>query len=113
MSFRAVQNGPRVLILVNGRLAADLDSQTALDTARALIGVARLAQEQELAEEVTEDSALFLRKTGLGLAHSPLIISEAHKMAQWDSRFRRVPAIEGIRSAEKVGRPRLIQSGAK
>lgn len=113
MSFRAIQNGPRVLILVNGKLLADLDCDAAIETGKAFLSVGRSAQEVRDVEKVAQDSALLLRVSGLGLAHNQAVASEAYKRAQWDRGLRKVRAIEGIPSESKVGRPSLINRKRK
>jgi hypothetical protein len=108
-AVRIVQNRGRVLLLVDGRLVADMPWQAADNTAAAFRSVARKAEEWDSAERIIADQAL-LHRIGvpLGLTDHPLLQREAVKMAQSDRALRRyLPG--GVRSKEVFGTPKLIQ----
>ncbi len=106
-SLRFRQVGAAVDVIVDGRLVASLPWQAALDSARALQGVARLAETHAKVEQVVDDHALLIRAgVPIGLSHTPRMIDEAAKRAAWDRDLRRyLPG--GVKSREAFGTPAI------
>lgn len=77
------QEGKRVAVVANGRLALDLPWEQALELARALKVKALAAQQWAQAEQLVADQALLLRAGApVGLTDNPLIQREAWKAAE-------------------------------
>jgi len=111
---RIVQNGNRVVMVINGRQVEGMPWQTALQLAKALTSVAKQAEEWDNAERIASDQALLMR-TGapFGITQHPKIRSEAEKRALYDRTLRRyIPhtPLTGIRSREVFGVPSLLQT---
>ncbi len=103
------QYGERVLLIVDGRLVADMPWQAALNVSAALRNKAKLAEEIAQAEKIAQDQAILTRAGfPVGLSNHPKIKDEAAKIAAWDSKLRRyMPG--GVKSKEVFGTPTIIQ----
>jgi len=103
------RDGLDVVILIDGKMAAELPWDAALLLADAIKEQARRIEEWVKAEQIAYDEAILLRKgIPLGLTSNPVIIKEAGKLAGWDSNLRRyLPG--GVRSQEAVGAPSVIR----
>jgi hypothetical protein len=110
---RFIQNGGRVLMLVDDKLSADLPWRAADVVAKALLSVSRLAEEWDDAERLAIDSAILLRAgVGFGLTDHPRIAGEARKEAVSNRQLRRyMPG--GVKSREQFGKPSVANVGAK
>lgn len=107
--YRIVQNGSRVLILMDGTLQADVPWQEAKRFAQNVAAVAKLANEWEEAERVAMDAAILLRAgANIGLANHHAILKEAVSLAVNDRDLRRF--MPGIRSTEVFGAPTIRNS---
>src|SRR5262245_61500210 len=107
---QVLQYGTRVVVVnADGAIAADMTWEGATELGKALMAVARLAEEWAKAEKVAQDNALLLRKgIPLGLANHPAIQKESAKIAQWDRELRRaIPG--GVQAKEIVGTPTIIR----
>lgn len=102
------QDGPHVLLLVDGRLVAEMPWNAALDVSRAIHVKAKAAEEIAKAAGIIYDHAILMRHGfRFGLTSHPLLQGEAAKQAAWNRNLRRyIPG--GVRSEEMVGTPSLI-----
>lgn len=107
--LRVLQKGARVLLIVDGRLVADMPWQAADQSAAALRSVARLAEEWDQAESIISDQAVLIRSGApFGLTSNRRLLSEAVKTAANDRDLRRyLPG--GIKSREVFGAPSITQ----
>ena len=107
--LRFRQERDRVLVLLNGRLIADMPWDAADDCWKAMRSVSKLAEEYALANRIIFDHALLLRVGAtIGLTNNRKMQAEAAKEAAWNSDLRRyLPG--GVKSEEQVGLPRIIQ----
>ncbi len=107
------QEGERVLLVVNGRLAADMPWDAALEVAKFLHQKAKLAEEHAKANQIIYDSAILLRVGfPIGLSNNRAIQKEAGKEAAWNQKLRRyLPG--GVKSQEAVGTPTIIRHKLK
>jgi hypothetical protein len=106
-------DGPRVLLILGGRLLLDLPWDAAIALSRAIYQQAKRAEELAKAEQIVMDQALVTR-LGLpfGLSSHPVILDEACKEAAWNRDLRRyIPAAraKGIESQSVVGEPTVIR----
>lgn len=101
----------RVLMIIDGKMVADVPHEAAARMAKALAQVAKVAEENANALKVAGDVAILLRAgANIGLTNNPRINAEAAKRAQWDSDLRRyMPG--GVKSNEQFGRP-AVRVGA-
>lgn len=110
------QEGGRVQVIVNGKLAIDLPHDAALDLARAIHTKAKIAEEWASAQAIAHDQAILMRLgVPLGFTNHPAIIKEAQKEAAWNSELRRyIPPgrAKGIESQETFGAP-IIHGGKR
>lgn len=107
--IRIRQDGTHVLLIVGGKLVADLPWDAALDVAQAIKHQARRAEELAKAVGVAFDQAILIRSGApFGLTSHPAIQAEAAKLAAWDSSLRRYMS-KGIRSEEQFGMPGIKQ----
>jgi len=108
-SLTVRRNGPRILLLHEGRALADLPWEAALDLAHALRAQAKRAEEIACREQVVRDQAI-LHRLGirLGLIADPRLQQDALREAAWNTELRRyLPG--GIQTQEAVGTPTLIR----
>lgn len=85
-----IQDDERVLLVIDGRLVADLPPEAAIALGRALITKGRLAEEIVHRERVIADQALLFRSgVGIPLIVNPALRAEAGKEAAWNSELRR------------------------
>jgi hypothetical protein len=85
-----IQDGERVLLVIDGRLVADLPPEAAINLGRALITKGRLAEEIVHRDRVIADQALLFRAgVGIPLIVNPALRAEAGKEAAWNSELRR------------------------
>lgn len=108
------RDGHRVLLVVDGRRAADLPWEMALEVAKAITLQARDIEEDIKHEPIIADSALLIRSGApIGLSSNPAILNEAAKEAVHNTRLRRhIPSTSGIGAINSkgiVGKPRLIK----
>lgn len=98
----------RVLLLLDGRLIADLPWEKAEVLWKAIRTQTKAAEEYALAQPLIMDQALLLRLGAtIGLSSHPAIQAEAAKEAAWNTHLRRyLPG--GVRSQEQVGTPGII-----
>lgn len=112
--IRVIQNGARVLLLIDGKRVEGMPHHAAMQLSRALAGVAKLADEWDQAERIVADQALLMRAGApFGLSDNPKIIAEARKQAELDRDLRRYlprPAIPAIASRETFGAPTIRQT---
>lgn len=101
------QDGDRVLLLIDGKLVADIPHQAALELANALRSQAKAAEEWANAVRIAQDQAVLMRSGApFGLTDHPAIITEARAIAQHDRNLRRyMRRPGGIRTGEAFGRP--------
>lgn len=115
--IRVIQNGARVVLLINGKRVEGMPHQSAAQLGKALLGVARLAEEWDQAERIAADQALLMRAGApFGLSDNPKILAEARKQARHDRDLRRYiprPAIPAIASRETFGAPTIRQTPPK
>lgn len=107
MNVRA--DGPRVVVLVDGRCVMNIDHQLAEVLGRSLVRQAKKAEESAKAEQIVKDQA-FLTRTGAPFAFTnrPDILKEAAKEAAHDPKLRKMfPG--GIRSQVQFGVPSVIR----
>lgn len=113
-TFRAVQHYGRVLLLIDGRLVADIPHQSAIDVSNAIRSVAKQAEEWDQAERIAMDQAILTRcGAPFGLTNNPKIMGEAIKEALHNRDLRRyIPPARalGIQTREMFGTPTLIQT---
>lgn len=111
-SIRTIIHNGKCVLLVNGRLTADLPPEAALQLAAALIQQARQIQNDQHNAASPIDQAILMRAgSKIGLTSNPKVIDEAYKEAQWNRDLRRyMPAAPSIQSREKFGIP-LIRGG--
>lgn len=110
--IRIVQDGPRVVLLIDGR-PASFPWNVALDVAAALREKAKAAEELAKAEGIIFDQALLIRR-GLrfGLTTHPILQRLAGQAAAWDRTLRRaLPG--GVKSQEQFGAPTIIRHSPK
>jgi len=103
------QNGTRVLVLIDGKLALDLPWEAALALSKGIRIQAKRAEELAKAPQIIQDQAL-IQRAGfpVGLTNNPDIQKEAMKVAQHDRKLRRfLPG--GIKSEGAVGTPTVIK----
>ena len=106
--FRALQDYGRVLLLVDGKLAADVEWKVALEIAEGIRKVAKRAEEWAKAEQIAADHALALRSGfPVGLTAQPKIVDEANKLATYDRTLRRAIS-SSVRTRDWIGVPGLI-----
>jgi len=105
VNIRVLQNGPRVLLLVNGTLVADIPAGKAKEVGGALRVVGARAEEWEQAERLIQDQAIMIR-TGapIGLTDNVAINKAALTEAQWGNLRRYIPNPGAIKSAEVFAR---------
>jgi len=103
------QYGPRVLLILNGKLVADMPWQAALNVSNSIRSKAKMAEEIAKAEQIAGDQAILTRAGfPVGLSNHPKIKDEAAKLAAWDTNLRRyMPG--GVKSKEVFGVPNIIQ----
>lgn len=113
-TFNIKQEGDRVIFLCNGRLVFSMPHDAAEVIGRAILSQAKRAEEYARAETIALDSAIMLR------AGAPFILSdrrdiltEAQKLAAWDSQLRRYMPDRGIKSQEVFGCPVVINHPPK
>lgn len=111
------QHYDRVQILIDGRLAADMPWQQALELSRAIHGQAKQAEAWAKASAIAKDQAILTRLgVPIGLSSDPRVIAEARKQAAWDRDLRRyIPQAraKGVGSAEIFGTPTITQGPPK
>ena len=107
--FRVRQEGTRVMILLDGRLVADLPWEKADALWKAIRAQTKRAEEEAMAQPIIMDQALLLRiGARLGLTNRADLQAAAGKEAAWNRDLRRyLPG--GVKSQEAVGTPTLIQ----
>lgn len=112
-TLRVLQNGDRVLVLVNGGLVADIPWQKGDEVARAITTATRKAEEWAKAEAIASDQAILLRAgVPLGLSNHPAIRAEALKLALNDRALRRyMPG--GVKARAEFGAPVIRQGGTR
>ena len=101
--------GPRVVVLVDGRCVMNIDYQLAEVLGRSLVRQAKKAEETAKASQIVKDQA-FLTRTGAPFAFTnrPDILKEAAKEAAHDRDLRRMfPG--GIRTNVQFGVPAVIK----
>ncbi len=112
--IRILQNGARVLLVINGRQVEGMPWQTALQVAEALRRVGKLAEEWAQADRIADDQALLMRAGApIGLTQQQGIRAEAEKRALHDRDLRRylpTTPLSGIDSREHFGVPKLSQT---
>lgn len=103
------QEGPKVLLLIDGRAVLDMPWDAAIEVGRAFIEQARKAEEVTKALSIAGDQALLIRLgVPIGLTSHPSIQAEAAELAQSDPELRRyLPG--GVKSKEVFGEPRVIR----
>ena len=111
--MRILQDGTKVLLLLDGRLIAEIPWKHADEVARAIIIAARKAEEWDKALDIAKDNAVLLRAgVPLGLSNHPDILGESVKIAR-DDRELRLAMPGGIKAQSVVGTPTLTQSAPK
>lgn len=109
-SVRILQAGDRVLLLIDGRLVADMPHQAAFQVSRAFYSVGKKAEEWANAEAIAKDQGLLLRAgVPIAITDEEKIAEEARQIAMHDRDLRRF--IRFPRYPEKVGRP-TVKKGA-
>ncbi|MGH9158189.1 MAG: hypothetical protein ACRD1K_20665 [Acidimicrobiales bacterium] len=103
------REGPKVVLLVQGRRLMDLPWGAALELGQAFIHQARRIEEIEKRDQVVFDQAILNRKgIKIGLAVDPRLREQAMQEAHWNSNLRRyLPG--GVASQEAVGIPTIIR----
>ena len=114
-AFTVRQEGANVVILLDGRLVAELPWSHALNLGQGITYQARKAEEIAKHERVTADAALLLRAgSPINIVNDPGIADEAIKMAQYDRNLRRhLPGSPNLDSKMEVFAPSLLNSGKK
>lgn len=108
---RIIQAGPRVLLLLNGKLACDMTWEGARDLGAALRACSNRARDYVNHEQVISDQALLTRSGAPFAIAGGKMYEEAKKEAQWGKTRRLVSA--SIRSEAAVGEPTIIQHPPK
>lgn len=105
--IKLIRHEDKVCILINGKLAADLPAEVALQMGAGLIAKGREIMNDRDPEKQIIDQAILMRAgIVIGLSDNPKVLSEALKEAQWHSGLRRyMPHATGIASSEVVGTP--------
>jgi hypothetical protein len=108
-TYRIRQNGTDVEIIHDGKLVALVGWEAALEYARHVTIVARLAEQWAKAEKTAVDQAILMRAgVPLDLCAHEAIHDEAAKRAQW-GRELRLASIKGIPTRERFGLPSVIR----
>jgi len=103
------REGSKVLLLSGGVLICEMHWQKADELAKSLQRKARLAEEEEKATQIVNDSAILMRAGApFSLSNRPDILKEAVKEAAWNRDLRRFMPF-GVRSKEVFGVPTIIQ----
>jgi hypothetical protein len=112
-SWRIFNDGVRVLVSINGRMPKAIPWQRADEIAKALMGNARICEENGNADKIIHDAAI-LARTGLpiGLTNNPKMQEEARKESMHNREIRRsnLPDIGSIPSQEVFGTPAVSRS---
>jgi hypothetical protein len=113
--FRVKQENERVLLLLDGRLLAEMPYDAANGLAKAIYQVSKRAEEWVKREQVADDAALLARVGApFNLVNDPRIAEEALKRAQHDPKLRKyVPGTPRIESKFEVFAPSLRQTPPK
>jgi hypothetical protein len=107
------QEGDRVLLIMGGRLQADLHWKDALRIAKAITNRARVAENYDNLPQLIQDQAILIRAgVPMGLTSHPAALKEAVKSAEGDRNLRRFMR-NNIRSKEIFGKPTLTQTSPK
>lgn len=102
---RIRNEGPEVLVIVDGALSIQAPWNVALDIAHELIAKAKLAEEFAKANDIIFDNALLARMGApIGLSNNKDIIAETAKEAAWNTTLRR-SNIGGLKSDGIAGAP--------
>lgn len=105
-SLTVRHEGKKVLLLAGGVLLAEMDWRKADEFTKALNRHARLAEEEEKANQVVADAALMLRSGApFALSNRLDIMREAAKEAYWNRDLRRyLPMVKtkGVVYAPKI-----------
>ena len=106
-SITVRQEADRVLLIIDGRLAANMPWEAALSVAAGLTAKAHAAEEYVKAPQLIKDQALLMRVGArLGLTRNLRILGDAKVLAETDRTLR--SAIPSIRSTAAVGTPIVI-----
>lgn len=101
--------GPRVLVIEDGRVILDMPWEGALAVAKALHIKAKQAEEDANAEKIVGDQAILTRLgIPVGLTNRPDLLKLATNEAAWNSELRRYIPLrraKGIASQEIFGTP--------
>lgn len=110
---RIRHEGTKVLVAVNGDSFMELEPHVAEQIGRAMIQVAKRADEVLQAERIAHDSAILMRAGApFSLSSHPRILDAARVEAAWNPELRRQMS-GGVKSREVFGLPTLIQSNPK
>lgn len=110
-NMRVIQSGDRVLLIINGQIAADMPYQAGLQASAAIRSVSKKAEEWANAEAIAADQGLLLRAgVPLALTDNEKIAQEAKIVAEHDRDLRRF--IRFPRYPQKVGRPAVKRGPA-
>jgi hypothetical protein len=113
-SIRLIRNGNSIVMLVNGRLTADMPAEAAMDAAKALMTLAKQIENDSNPAKTIMDQAILMRAgVGVGFSDNPLILKDAFKEAQYNRDLRRyMTNAPGIDSGEIMGTP-IITGGKR
>lgn len=105
--------GKKVLLFSGGVFIAEMPWRAADELANALRSKARLAEEEEKAGQIIDDTAILMRAgVPFSFSNRADILKEAMKEAAWSRDLRRyMPG--GVKSKEVFGTPTIIQSSPR
>lgn len=103
----------KVVFLMDGKYVCDMDWSIALEVAKIVRHVAKLAEEYAVANKLIIQDALLIRSGApFALTNNRKIREASYNEAQWGKEAKRMP-LAGVPSRKEVGAPSLIQHKGK